>query len=264
MESSLIFIIFMAIVQGIAEFLPISSSGHLAIMGRLFDFDPETNASINIILHAGTLLSIIVYYFKELINILKTSNFKLIGKIIIATIPVAIVGLTVKLLGWEATILNNLFIPAIGLLITASLLLWSSKAKGEKNLDELSYKQSFLIGLAQSIAILPGISRAGSTISVGLKTGLKKAHAAQFSFLLAIPAIGGVVAVKLLMLLKNNELSLHSANMSHLVIAFAVAAITGYFALALLLKLLKHGDFKYFAWYLYVLGLATLALAIFN
>lgn len=262
MESSLLFIIFMAIVQGIAEFLPISSSGHLAILGRLFCFDAETNATLNIVLHAGTLLAIIIYYFKELIKILEKYNFDLMGKIIIATIPLGITGIIVKAMAWDESIFNNLFVPGIGFLITASLLLWGQKYKNYKTLDKLTFKQSLMIGIAQAVAVFPGISRAGSTISTGLRLGLEKADAARFSFLLAIPAIGGVVLVKMFLLLKNNKLTVHSLDISHLAIGFVVAALVGYFSLALLLKLLKHGNFKYFAWYLYALGLATLAWAI--
>lgn len=264
MESSLIFVIFMAIVQGIAEFLPISSSGHLAILGRLFCLDAETNVILNIVLHAGTLLAIIFYYFRELIKILKKYDFDLIWKLVIATIPLGIIGLIVKFMAWDESIFNNLFIPGIGFLISATVLLWGQKSKNEKTLDKLTFKQSILIGIAQALAVFPGISRAGSTISAGLKCGLVKADAARFSFLLAIPAIGGVVLVKMFLLLKNAKLTLHSLSISHLAIGFIVAAIVGYFSLRLLLKLLQGGDFKYFAWYLYFLGLTTLTWAIIN
>ncbi len=262
MESYLLFVIFMAIVQGITEFLPISSSGHLAILGRLFCFDAETNVTLNIVLHAGTLLAIIVYYFKELINILKRYDFDLTGKIIIATIPVGIIGVVVKTMAWDKSIFNNLFIPGAGFLITASILLWGQKSKEDKTLDKLSFKQSMLIGLIQAIAVFPGISRSGATISAGLRCGLAKADAAKFSFLLAMPAIGGVVLVKIFLLLKSSKVTVHSLDTSYLAIGFIVSALVGYFSLALLLKLLKHGNFKYFAWYLYALGLATLAWAI--
>ena len=261
MESSLLFIIFMAAVQGVAEFLPISSSGHLALLGRLFCFDPETNVTLNIILHAGTLLAIIVYYFKELIEILKKYDFDLAGKIILATIPVGIVGVAVKTMSWDESIFNNLFIPGLGFLITASILLWGQKFKDNKSMEQLSFSQSILIGMIQAIAVFPGISRAGTTISAGLKCGLARADAAKFSFLLAIPAIGGVVLVKIFMLLKKANFTLHSLDVSYLAVGFFVSALVGYFSLALLLKILKRGSFKYFVWYLYVLGLATLVWA---
>lgn len=261
MESSLLFIILMAVIQGIAEFLPISSSGHLAILGRLFRFDAEANVTLNIILHAGTLLAIIVYYFKELIEILKKYDFDLIGKIIIATIPVGIIGVIVKAMDLDKSIFNNLFVPGVGFLITATILLWGQKSKDDKPLKSLSIKQSILIGLIQAVAVFPGVSRAGTTISAGLKCGLAKADAARFSFLLAIPAIGGVVLVKIFLLLKKSELTLHSLNVSYLAAGFIVSAVVGYFSLALLLRLLKRGNFKCFAWYLYVLGLVTLVWA---
>ncbi len=257
----MLFIIFMAVVQGIAEFLPISSSGHLAILGRLFCFDAETNATLNIILHAGTLLAIIVYYFKELIGILKKYDYDLIGKIIIATIPVGIIGVIIKAMDLDKSIFNNLFVPGAGFLITASILLWGQRTENDKTLDKLSFKQSIFIGLLQAIAVFPGISRSGTSISAGLKCGLAKAEAAKFSFLLAIPAIGGVVLVKIFLLLKNSKLALHSLDTSYLAVGFVVSALVGYFSLALLLKLLKRGNFKYFAWYLYALGLITLVFA---
>ena len=264
MESSLFFVIFMALVQGVAEFLPISSSGHLALLGRIGGFDAEAGITLNIVLHAGTLLAIFIFYFKELLKLLQKSNFALLLKLAVATIPVGIIGLTVKYFALDETIFNNLFIPGIGFLMTATLLLWSQKSNGKKAMKELSFKQSFLIGLSQAIAVLPGVSRSGSTISAGLKCGLEKADAARFSFLMAIPAIGGVVAVKLLMLLKKSEYTLNSINGMQLSIGFAVAAISGYFSLRLLLKLLKHGDFKYFSWYLYIMGTITLAWAVIS
>ncbi|MDD5597585.1 MAG: undecaprenyl-diphosphate phosphatase [Victivallaceae bacterium] len=262
MESSLFFVIFMAAVQGIAEFLPISSSGHLAVMGRLFGFDAETNAVLNIVLHAGTLLAILIYYFKELLAILQKYDFKLVGQLALATVPVGISGLTVKLLGWDESIFNNLFVPGAGFLITATLLLRSRKPEAGKSIDELGCGKSFLIGLVQAFAVLPGVSRSGSTIAAGFKCGLKSEDAARFSFLLAVPAIGGVAFVKLLMLLKNTDSTLHSLGVSYLAAGFIVSALVGYFSLCLLLRLLKRGDFKYFAWYLYFLGLATLIWAI--
>lgn len=262
METSLLFVIFMALIQGVAEFLPISSSGHLALLGRIGGFDAEAGITLNIVLHAGTLLAIVIFYFKELIRLLHKSNFSLLAKLAVATVPVGIIGMIVKYFALDETIFNNLFIPGIGFLVTATLLLWSQKSSGEKTMDRLTFKQSLLIGISQSIAVLPGVSRSGSTISAGLKCGLAKADAARFSFLMAIPAIGGVVAVKLLMLLKKGEYTLHSINGMQLIVGFAVAAISGYFSLRLLLRLLKHGDFKYFSWYLYILGVITLGWAV--
>ncbi|MDD5729171.1 MAG: undecaprenyl-diphosphate phosphatase [Victivallales bacterium] len=262
METSLFYVIFMALIQGIAEFLPISSSGHLALLSRLGGFDAEAGITLNIVLHGGTLLAIVVFYFRELGRLVRNSDFSMLGKLALATVPVGIIGVIVKYFAWDATIFNNLWVPACGFLITASLLLWSRKTAGDRKMAELSYRESFLIGLVQAAAVLPGVSRSGSTIAAGLKCKLAKADAAGFSFLLAIPAIGGVVAVKLLMLLKNHEYKLHSLAGTHLLIGFAVAAVAGYFSLRLLLKLLQRGDFKYFSWYLYALGIITLTWAV--
>ena len=130
MESSYFFVIFMAVIQGIAEFLPVSSSGHLALLGRLFKFDAEANVTLNIILHAGTLLSIVVFYFKELLYILLKKQYDLIFKLVIATIPVGIIGVLVKALKLDETIFDNLFFVGGGFAATATLLLWCRKAKG--------------------------------------------------------------------------------------------------------------------------------------
>ncbi|MDD5698660.1 MAG: undecaprenyl-diphosphate phosphatase [Victivallaceae bacterium] len=262
MASSWFFVIFMAVVQGITEFLPISSSGHLTLLGRLSGFDPEANVTFDIILHAGTLLAIIIYYLRDLFAIVKNYDFRLVGQLIIATVPVGIIGAAIKLLKLDETLFNNLFVPGIGFLVTATLLFATRKAAAGKPLEKLTHKQSLLIGLAQGIAALPGISRSGATIAAGLEAGLEKADAARFSFLMAIPAIGGVAAVELLLLLKKGEPALHSLNAVQLAAGFAIAVIVGYFSLRLLLKLLQRGDFKYFAWYLYVLGAVTLVWAI--
>ncbi|MFA7230592.1 MAG: undecaprenyl-diphosphate phosphatase [Victivallaceae bacterium] len=251
-------IVFLAIVQGIAEFLPISSSGHLAVISNLFNFDPESSVQVNIILHAGTLTSILVFYFKELISLLKFNapDRKLIIAIIIGTIPAGIVGVALKKSGIADQLFNDPLVSGIGFLITATMLLFAMKTKKENNLtaQELSPGKALLIGLAQAVAILPGISRSGSTIAAGLKAGLKSADCAKFSFMLAIPAIGGAAFLELLSALKKQELAVNSPSMLFLAIGFAVSAAVGYIALTLLLKILNRGKLNVFAWYLYAVG----------
>jgi undecaprenyl-diphosphatase len=259
MDASIFKIIILAAVQGIAEFLPISSSGHLVVIGKLLEFNPEASVQMNIVLHAGTLSAIIIYYFKELLNLLKPTGYKLLLPLFIGTLPVAIVGVLIKKTGLDDILFNNLFIPGIGFLITATLLWWGlRKGTDATPLEKISLKQALLVGIAQSIAIMPGISRSGSTISAGLKLGLKKADAARFSFLLAIPAIGGASLVEILSALKKQENVINSSQGIPLLIGFVVSAVIGYAALRLLLKLLQKGRLDIFAWYLYLAGASVL------
>ena len=241
-----LFIAFMAIVQGIAEFLPISSSGHLALLGSLFGFDPETNLSLEIVLHAGTLAAIVVFYFRELLTFFRRDRWPLALKIVVGSIPAGIVGIALKKLGLDEMVASNLWIIAAGFLTTATVLLFSERQTRKlppdsgTDLPQMSFREALLIGCAQAVAILPGISRSGSTIASGLFLKLRPAAAAEFSFLLAIPAIGGAAFLHL--------------PLPVLAGGFAISAVVGYVSLALLLKLLKRGRLAFFSWYLYAVG----------
>ena len=204
-----LFIAFMAIVQGIAEFLPISSSGHLALLGSLFGFDPETNLSLEIVLHAGTLAAIVVFYFRELLTFFRRDRWPLALKIVVGSIPAGIVGIALKKLGLDEMVASNLWIIAAGFLTTATVLLFSERQTRKlppdsgTDLPQMSFREALLIGCAQAVAILPGISRSGSTIASGLFLKLRPAAAAEFgrtlSALTAAQASGiksGVSALK--------------------------------------------------------------------
>ncbi|MCP3966950.1 MAG: undecaprenyl-diphosphate phosphatase [Lentisphaerae bacterium] len=262
MEASLFQVVILAIIQGVAEFLPISSSGHLTVLSNIFSFDPECSLFLTLILHAGTLAAIVIFYFNELLKMIYPENFRTILLLIITTIPVGITGILISKLGFEETIFNNLFVPGAGFLITASLLRWGLQDNKKEEdcipMEKMSLKTCLYIGLAQAFAILPGVSRSGSTISAALKLGIKKADAASFSFLMAIPAIGGAVGYKLLSALTKHKLQVGSISSGELVIGFFVSAIVGYFSLWLLLDMLKKGKLQTFSWYLYCLGGAVL------
>lgn len=261
-------LIILAIVQGITEFLPVSSSGHLVVVNELLVAlgrpKLEDPILVTVLLHAGTLGAILVFYRREIVQIL-TTHRQLIGPIIVGTIPVGVVGMTIeKLLPdaqgvWvERAILNSPTIAGLMFLLTAGLLVFSAKKKqGETDLPQIGYRQAILIGIVQSLAVLPGLSRSGSTIAAGLVLGLNRQAAATFSFLLAIPAIGGATAVKMMKLFDDTQAAAGS-NLAELGIATAVAFLVGLVSLVLLVRLVLAGKLQYFAYYLVPLSVAVL------
>ncbi|MCF6176612.1 MAG: undecaprenyl-diphosphate phosphatase [Victivallaceae bacterium] len=264
--SDLVKIIILAVVQGVAEFLPISSSGHLAVIGKLLDWHAEGSMQMNVTLHAGTLLAILIYYFKELLKLLKVeAGRKVIPAIIIGSVPAAIIGFTIKGFHLEYMLFGNLVVVGTGFICTGIMLLTAMRSKeGDSSLEEISLRQALLIGIAQGIAIIPGISRSGSTISAGLKCGLKKADSATFSFMLAIPVIGGAALLELITGLKKGGVEVNSSELFVLGVGFAVAAVVGYFSLALLLKVLKRGKLTLFGWYVLGVGILTLGWKLYS
>ncbi len=257
----------LAAFQGVAEFLPISSSGHLQVLEFLLKTDPESNLFLGVLLHAGTLLAILVFYFSAIWKILAKQQFRLMLAVIVGSIPAGIVGVAIKKSGIEDAIFGQLWVPATGFAVTALMLFFAMRDRTDDDeataVEKISMKQAIIIGLAQAVAIAPGISRSGSTIAAGLRVKLKKADCAEFSFLLAIPAIGGAMLMETLDLLKSQT----PASTSQLAVwgfGFLVSAVVGYFSLKLLLGILKRGKLNYFAWYLVFACLATFGIIIFT
>ncbi|HJO92834.1 MAG TPA: undecaprenyl-diphosphate phosphatase [Victivallales bacterium] len=253
-------IIILAVIQGITEFLPVSSSGQLAIFGKLLDIQDSETLLITVVLHAGTLLAIIIYYFNVLLSLCLMKNRKIIYLIIIGTIPAVIFGLFLKKSGIADKMFSNLFIPGIGLLITATLLKFgiNKKTEGIKEIDQLTFKESLLIGVFQAFAIFPGISRSGSTIIGSLMQKLNRNAAATFCFLLAIPAIGGASFLELLSALKDKT-TYQAETYGALILGFLISAIVGYFSLKILLNSLKKGNLNPYAYYCYAAGIIAIA-----
>jgi len=241
----------LGIVQGVTEWLPVSSSGHLAIIENLFKIKPDI--SFNVFLHFASLLVLFIFFWKDIIKILKafvkfdfkSEDGRLAIFIIIGSAITALIGFTFKDL--FESFFSNLTIVGIALLVTGTLLFFSEKKEGKK---KLNYFDSFLIGLMQGIAIIPGISRSGSTISLGLLRGIDKVKIFRFSFLLAIPAILGATLFEGVNLVFNLDL----------LIGFVFAFVFGYISLKLLMKLVINKKFHYFAWYCWGLGLLVLFL----
>ena len=248
----------LGVVQGIAEFLPISSSGHLVILSELLhkltgrEVDPDSSLQMNVALHFGTLLSILVVYREDLIRLIY--NRRLCLWIVLATVPVVIVGL-----GFKDLIKQNMQSPLSSgcfLLVTAALLLVAHKSqKADIPLEKLSWSQALTIGIFQAVAIIPGISRSGSTIAGGLVVGIRRDAATTFSFFIAIPAILGAVFLTVLDIFAENG-GVHSP--WALLLGAAVAFVVGLFSLRWLIRLISQQKLYWFAWYCSFAGLATI------
>jgi undecaprenyl-diphosphatase len=259
---SLIAVIIMAIVQGITEFLPISSDGHLAVTNALmttFGGKPAPDLlEVTLVLHLGTLASVLVFYRRELVRLLFQDR-RAILPIIAATIPAVLVGLGIEK-GLPDSIskplLESPLLAGFGFLISAGALLWSSRApQGDMNYTELPLGKATLIGILQSIAILPGVSRSGMTISGGLGAGLERGAAATFSFLMAVPVIAGAGLLKMLDLYQQGTTTTPIPNLA---VGFVVSLVVGLAAIAVLMRFVKSGKLMAFVYYLVPLGIVVI------
>ena len=254
---AIIQIVFLAFVQGVGEFLPISSSGHVLVAASLFErFGgglPEDKLTLNIVLHLGTLLAILVFYRRRIWQLLG-SDRGVIGPLIVGTIPAVVIGVPLDMCCDE--VLQIPLLAGCMFLVTGGILLWSAKAEqGTRVCRDLTIFQSLVIGLFQAFAILPGISRSGSTIVAGVSCGLKRDEAATFSFLLAIPVIGGGGLLHLLKLLQAPS---GETEWVLLAVGALVSFYVGLGSLWWLVKWLQRGRFHLFAWWVIPLGLAVI------
>ena len=255
----------LGLIQGLTEYLPVSSSGHLAIGSYLFGLtDGESNLAFTVAVHVATVLSTCVILWKEIVwlfaDLFKwkwNDGTRYIVNILISMIPVGIVGLFFKD-QVEAIFGNGLMVVGICLLITASLLAFSYWAKPRQR-EDISPLHAFIIGIAQAIAVLPGLSRSGSTIATGLLLGNKKEKLAQFSFLMVIPPILGEA---LLDVKDMAEMGVSQAmggiSTLPLAIGFIAAFISGCFACRWMINIVRRGKLIWFALYCAIVGLAVL------
>lgn len=259
-------IIVLAIVQGITEFLPISSDGHLVLANELLrawgSKLPDDPLEVTLILHLGTLAAVLVFYRREIWRVLTTEH-RAIPPLILATIPAVIIGLGVEKGlpdAWEKWLLESLLLAGLGFLVTAAALWWGTHARGgDQTYPEVRPGQALFIGLLQATAILPGVSRSGTTIAGGLATGLRREDAAAFSFLLAIPVIAGAGLLKIIDAIQAGGTS---TPIAQLTLGFFVSMVVGLGALAALLRFLKGGRLNLFVYYLVPLGIAVTAWAL--
>lgn len=260
--STWLIIVILAVLQGVAEFLPISSSGHLALLGNLCGVPTDEGAALSIVLHAGSLLAIIAFYFKTLTGFFKKDQLHLLGMVILGSIPAGIAGIALKKTGMIEMFFGDMLSVAMGFLITASVLRLTGKeklrAKCDTDLNQITVTQALKIGVAQALAIIPGISRSGSTIATGYLAGVKFEAAATFSFLLALPAIAGAALLEIIDLSKNG-FQLGNFDVFQLATAFIISAVVSFASLYLLVKLIRKRKLEYFSWYMFVIGAAVMA-----
>ena len=253
----------LGIIQGLTEYLPVSSSGHLAIGQALFGMENgEENLMFTVAVHVATVLSTLVVLWNEIAWILKglfkfemNDETKYVLNIIVSMIPVGIVGLFFKD-QVEEIFGSGLLIVGCCLLITAALLIFSYYAKPRKK-EHISMKDAFIIGLAQAVAVLPGVSRSGSTIATGLLLGNKKESLAQFSFLMVIPPILGEALLDTLKMAKGENV-MGSIETVPLVVGFLAAFVFGCIACKWMISIVKRGKLVYFGIYCAVVGAATI------
>ncbi len=258
--------IILGIVQGLTEFLPVSSSGHLEL-GKAILGDqsvPEESMLFTVVLHFATALSTIVVFRKDIWLILKgilkmqwNEDLQFVTKIALSMVPAVIVGLFFEE-ELEALFGGSIMLVGCMLLVTAVLLFLADKAK---NTDKkVTFKNAFIIGISQAIAMLPGISRSGATISTSVLLGNDKTKAARFSFLMVIPLIFGKIAKDIL----SGELTYDVQNFTSLSAGFIAAFIAGLFACTWMISLVKKSKLTYFAVYCVVVGLIAIIFSLVN
>lgn len=262
-ESEYIQAALLGIVQGIAEFLPVSSSGHVILFSSIMQsatgktVSPDASLQMNVALHLGTLLSILVVYRKDLVKIL--SQPRAMAMIVLATIPIVIVGFTLK--DWIEANLQSTLVAGCGLIVTAIMLFTGQKLESNKHDGhDISPTMAIVVGVFQAIAIVPGISRSGSTISSGMALGMKRETAAQFSFFIAIPAIAGAVILTMKDVVEGNATG---QNVLPLLVGAGVSFLVGWASLKLLLRMITQRRLHLFAGYCFVIGLVAIGCSLF-
>jgi undecaprenyl-diphosphatase len=262
-----IYQIILGAFQGLTEFLPVSSSGHLALIQKIFNSETKESLLIEVTAHFGSLLAIFVYYRKPVLNTIqnyattdKRSSLKWhkISTLFVSTLPAGIAGLF--LIDFILPLFSSLNIVAICFLITSALLIFGFKTSeqyAEGGSDWPNHQQALIIGFAQAFALLPGISRSGSTISTGVALGVKPKPAAFFSFCSVAPLIGAATLLNVVKLIKSDSLE-NSIVLGELFTLLISSFLFGWLGLTLVIKFLESDKFKYFAFYLIPLALTLL------
>jgi undecaprenyl-diphosphatase len=243
-------------VQGLTEFLPVSSSGHLVIFQHLLGMQ-EAPLTFDVLVHIGTLAAVFIAFWDDIVSILKKPFTKLTYLIILGSIPAGFIGYYLAPLFERA--FESLLVVGLGLIFTGLVLKVSetiaNKALGLKETLETTYADVIFIGFFQALAIIPGISRSGSTIAAGLVTGMDRNYAARFSFLLSIPAIIGAGVFKLKDLF---TIGIPANCVAPYILGPLTAAVFGYFAIKVVLDLVKNGKLSVFSYYCWSVAVLTL------
>ena len=272
--------IILGIVQGLTEFIPVSSSAHLILVEKMMGLDklmtPEQITAFTAVIQLGTLLAVIVYFFDDIMSIIVgfiggnlamiqsrrqrgTHNGAKLGwLIIVGTLPVVIVGLVFKK-QIEGTFTKNLFVIGVSVIVWAVFLLLAEMfGVRRRGMNDLRWSDAFIVGIAQCFSLIPGSSRSGTTITGALVNGLTRETAARFSFLLSIPAIAGSGLLEMKALLKIG--GLQGIGMTNLIVATIISAIVGYLSIAFLLSFLRRNSTLVFIVYRLLIGVAILFL----
>lgn len=283
---SIIESILLGIVQGITEFLPVSSSGHLSILQNIFNVETNDSMLFDIMLHVGTLVAVFVVYHKDIWKMI-VEAIKMIGDIfgnlkifclnkihktslkykkvvhnsyrkfvmlvLVSTVPTGVIGVLGKDLISAAS--ETLLIPGICLLITGTLLLMADLSKeGRKLPKAVTYKDGLIIGAAQGLATLPGLSRSGTTITACILCGLDRKFAVKYSFILSIPAILGAAVLEIKDVIAE---PIEASQIGIYAVGMVFAGLVGYVCIKTMLVVVRNKKFKYFAWYCYVVGIVA-------
>jgi undecaprenyl-diphosphatase len=257
-------VLILAVVQGLTEFLPVSSDGHLVVTAALFEHFTQRRLDelleLEIVLHAGTLGAVLVYFRRPLLRLLSVDR-RVIGLLVVGTLPAVVIGLGLK--KFAKPLLEDPLAAGIGLVVTGLVLLWAKRfaptSDAEaKDYPAMTYAESLIVGFFQAVAVLPGVSRSGLTISSELAiVKLRRAAAADFSFLLSVPAVGGAVLLQVLEFARSD--SGPTLPVADLLLGVAVSFVVGLAALRWLLAWLQAGRLYLFAWWCIPLGLAVTA-----
>ncbi len=256
----------LGIIQGLTEFLPVSSSGHLelvkAIQGQ--ELSGESSMMMTVVLHFATALSTVVVFRKDILEIIKglfqfkmNEEFMFALKIVLSMIPAAIVGLLFDDV-IEGFFNGQILLVGVMLIVTGLLLFLADKA--ENTNKKVSVSNSIVIGIAQAIAILPGISRSGATIGTSVLLGVDRSKAARFSFLMVVPLIFGKMAKDLM----SDDFTTEGVSMSAISIGFIAAFITGIIACTWMIALVKKSKLSYFSYYCFAVGIIAIGWAVFK
>jgi undecaprenyl-diphosphatase len=251
----------LGIIQGLTELLPVSSSGHLTIAGTIFGLSGEENLAFAILVHIATVLSTVIVLWREISVLFKgllmfrwNSDTKMVSKILLSMLPVGIVGVFFK--DWvEAFFGSGLLLVGCMLLLTAVLLLLSYYYPSRKYKEEISFRDALIIGCVQACAVLPGLSRSGSTIAAGVWLGNNKEKVAKFSFLMVILPVLGEALLDGMKMLHGNASTFNTISVPAMIGGFAAAFLSGLFACKWMIGIVKRGKLNYFAFYCIVVGL---------
>lgn len=252
-DMTLLQAIILGIIQGLTEFLPVSSSGHLAL-GQ-YGFNIGNDMLFTLVVHIGTLVPVVVVFWKDVWALIRKPFQKMTYLLVVASLPIAVTGLLLRNVVGEA--FGSLPALAAGFVVTGTILLISDRIKKtKKNTEDITYFDALCIGAAQAVAIFPGISRSGSTITAALARGINRADAAKFVFLMSIPAILGALLVETIGLVRDYDVVMADINFANLAAGLFAAMVSGYAAVKFMMAAIKKAKLRYFAFYVLILAIA--------